>query len=611
MGVGEVREEGGVDDSGYLKVTDAANGEYGAIVFPDLLNGKAVKSFKFTADFRVGGGTDRPADGFSVNLVRPDDPLLADPPGEFGSYSPSPNNAEASLPEEGSTTGLGIGFDEWDSGAPDVVGFSVRVDGELVTQVEAGVLNGEADDVESLQTGPIGPDGPGDISELTWQPFEVELAEDGKLTIKWKGQTVLDAFQTTFFPSPVQIVFGGRTGGANAAHHVDNIGLSIDALNTLVVSKINPSPDGLSFELTNTEESMIDKETIALKVDGADVTPVVTDTEGGVNIAYTPVPGWLPGSEHTYELVALDTNGNAAIRSGAGDFTLREGLLPFRMALPGPDPIEGMWSVRYIFDAGTIGSLAAAVDAIEAASEPDFEGQIVDVAQQFMDDGSGGGGIFSEAEVEYPDEIFDNDAWTGEDFVVFGRAFMNITDPGTYTFGVHTDDGFALRIFGAEFTAENGGGQLDTISPDTIGFPAPTGNSNTRGTVDLAAGTYEVEFMWYERGGGDGGELYAAKGDFVADEDTDEWALVGHPDGIQLGGAAALPFQITSLARAGTTAAITWDSSEGAAYVIEKSTDLQEFEELTDGFESQGESTTFTDEAATDAEIYYRVRQEG
>ena len=465
--------------------------------------------------------------------------------------------------------------------------------------------------MESLQTGPIGPDGPGDISELTWQPFEVELAEDGKLTINWKGQTVLDAFQTTFFPSPVQIVFGGRTGGANAAHHVDNIGLTIDALDALVVSKIDRSPDGLSFELTNTEESVLDKETVALKVDGVDVTPVVTDIEGGVNITYTPVPGWLPGSEHTYELVAKDMNGNDAVRSGAGEFRLRDGLLPFRMALPGPDPIEGMWSVRYIFDAGTIGSLGAAVDVIQAASEPDFEGQIVDVAQQFMDDGSGGGGIFSEAEVEYPDEIFDNDAWTGEDFVVFGRAFMNITDPGTYTFGVHTDDGFALRIFGAEFTAENGGGQLDSVSPDTIGFPAPTGNSNTRGTVDLAAGTYEVEFMWYERGGGDGGELYAAKGDFVADEDTDEWALVGHPDGIQLGGAAALPFQITNLTRTGATAAITWDSADGASYVIEKSTNLQEFEELTDGFESQGESTTFTDEAAADAEIYYRVRQEG
>lgn len=601
-GNAEVREEGGVDDTGYLSVTDALGSQSGTVIFPDLLGGKIVKSFKFKADIRVGGGSDpNPADGFSINLVRPDDKVLSG-----GGFNV--------VPEEGTVTGLSIGFDEWDSGGGELVGFSVHVDGEVVTEVEASIRNGDADDPESLQTGPLGPDGAGDASLLTWQPFEVELKEDGKVSISWKGTKVLTDFQTTFNPGPVQIVLGGRTGGANSNHHVDNIELSIDALDVLAVARTVATTQGLSFEVLNSDESVLNKESVALKVDGQDVVPTITDIEGGVRIDYVADPGWLPGTTHTYELVAQDAIGLDAIRSGAGEVSLKDGLLPYLTALPGPDPIEGMWSVRYIFDAGTIGGLQAAVNAVQAASEPDFQGQVVDVAQQFMDEGVGGGGIFTEAESDYPDPVLDNEFWTGEDFVVFGRAFINITDPGTYTFGIHTDDGYALRIFGATFSAENGGGQLDTVSPDTIAFPAPTGNSNSRGTVELAAGSYEVEFIWYERGGGDGGELYAAKGDFLTDEDTDTWALVGHPDGIQLGGASALPFQITNIIKAGTDVTITWESSEGAGYTIERATPTQlisgEFDELEDGFEGQEGSSSFTDTGVADGELYYRIRQE-
>ena len=82
-GTAELREDGGVDNTGYLRVTDANNGESGLIILPDLSDppGSALESFQITADLRVGAGTDSPADGFSFNLVRPEDPLLQDPPG--------------------------------------------------------------------------------------------------------------------------------------------------------------------------------------------------------------------------------------------------------------------------------------------------------------------------------------------------------------------------------------------------------------------------------------------------------------------------------------------------------------------------------------------------
>lgn len=41
----------------------------------------------------------------------------------------------------------------------------------------------------------------------------------------WKGADILRDYQTTYFPSAGQLVFAGRTGGANAHTHVDNLRL--------------------------------------------------------------------------------------------------------------------------------------------------------------------------------------------------------------------------------------------------------------------------------------------------------------------------------------------------------------------------------------------------
>jgi hypothetical protein len=98
-----------------------------------------VQGFDFSVDFRVGNGTSTPADGFSVNYARDGDPVFDNP---INGWTTGPN-AEANLPEEGSTTGLGIGFDTCQSGttAPsgqdgnpqwDTIGISVRVENVLV-----------------------------------------------------------------------------------------------------------------------------------------------------------------------------------------------------------------------------------------------------------------------------------------------------------------------------------------------------------------------------------------------------------------------------------------------------------------------------------------------
>ena len=224
------REMGGNGGGGYLSVTDAANGQRGGIVFPALggsenqlvfggrtggANGNHHidnievnvdgNNFAIAADLRVGGGTDRPADGFSFNFARPSDPVLVDGQG----YAASPGG-EANLPEEGTTTGIAIGFDEWDSGSGDVVGLSVRVDGELVKQIEMPTLNGALDDITSLQTGP----NDNGVDGLGWAKLEIEVTGDAAATsfigknlrIAYKGAEVFDA---EIVPEPTSFTLVG------------------------------------------------------------------------------------------------------------------------------------------------------------------------------------------------------------------------------------------------------------------------------------------------------------------------------------------------------------------------------------------------------------------
>ena len=266
FGTSEWREEGGVDNSGYLSVTDNLNGQIGAIIFPDFENGAVVTAFSITAQLRVGGGTSPPADGFSFNFVRPDDLLLdADVvpldigtlDGRGNGWAEIPPHPGLYLPEEGSQTGLAIMFDTYQNGpaAPsgdcneindatdqpyDCIGIGVRVDNDVITATNLPAINGAFDDQESLTTNVdseytdtgVAPQFDLDMIHsgdgLTWATLEIEYSQSGNLYVAYKGREILNE-QIDYQPSPGQLVFGGRTGGANAFHHIDNIVLRTNA----------------------------------------------------------------------------------------------------------------------------------------------------------------------------------------------------------------------------------------------------------------------------------------------------------------------------------------------------------------------------------------------
>ena len=73
-------------------------------------------------------------------------------------------------------------------------------------------------------------------------------------------------------------------------------------------------------------------------------------------------------------------------------------------------------------------------------------------------------------------------------------------------------------------------------------------------------------------------------------------------------------FQVTQIALnpANTAVTLTWNSRTGATYKVESSTNFQDWLEVDDGVDSEGEETTYTDESVEQGtkSIYYRVIEE-
>ena len=381
------RASGGVDDSGYLSLTDAVGGAQASIIFPPVED--PISAFKFSVDARIGGDQARPADGFSINIVRAEDPILEEPRGNgYAIFNQYPQLG--GLQEEGSQTGLGIGFDTYDNGKftfepqNDGIGFSIRVDGVIVEEIPAATPNGEPGDETSLQTGPTGSEDP-PIENLTWQKFEVELTTDKKLNITWKGKKVLENFAVEWFPSEnMQIVFGARTGGSWEAHHFDNLSLEVVTTNTARITKVDRSREGVIYTIADSDESQLQLDSIILTIDGATVMPTVAQAGGVTTVSFMPEEMWGFGTHHPSLLTPKDQNN---LDVGAeGTIKISSPLFPPGVALPGPSGVAGAFSSRYIFDTGgQIGSMTRAVEIVFEADDAAFPGGIIDAEHEFID----------------------------------------------------------------------------------------------------------------------------------------------------------------------------------------------------------------------------------
>ncbi len=561
-GAAEWRAAGGASGAagdGYLALNDARGGQQATLVFKDLENGLVVKAFKFEVDLRIGGGTANPADGFSINYVRGGDELLtnADAGIDPAFLNFAGAGGEGSLPEEGSRTGLGIGYDTWQSGdhpggVTDVVGISIRVDGALITQLPVPLRPGntwpggtfdavpyrnlaasDANYPASMQTGALNTtddlnqDGIVDgsdanapqpvladvgleewskwIKNLRWEKFVAELTEDSKVKISWKGVELTPAggLSVQFGPSSGRIVFAGRTGGAWEAHHIDNIVLTTVASDKIVIGAAASSPIGFSLGIEDSGASVLNPGSVELQLNGAtlDNSKVTTSKTGATtSINYRNLAALLPvGSTNTVDVVAKDGN-NATVTASRTFVVAPYTVLPGDLAVTGVNTAQPGFNLRvHQVSTGQATTIQRADLQLrgDLGTNESFEPTSIETTTiNYNQDAPADAGTFNSVTGAEDRLIPGIDAATNSDNIAMEiLTYLEFNEPGVYTVIFNSDDGFRTAF------GRNPREQFNSLFVSQ--FDGGRGATDTAVTLVVpTAGFYPVRSVWFEGGGG-------------------------------------------------------------------------------------------------------------
>jgi len=204
--------------------------------------------------------------------------------------------------------------------------------------------------------------------------------------------------------------------------------------------------------------------------------------------------------------------------------------------LPGPEGSVGTWGIREL-KGGHGNDISTVQAALLAATDPETYVEGTAPVLNHSDPDTNGPNSVGNFNNDFPilsDEPYVDEENNGDqNWVVSAKTKVNIPGPGTYTFAVHSDDGFAMRVSGpggGRFVANYGGGTIDPGDNQTLIFDGGTGDSNTRGVYEFdAAGVYDILYLGWDGGGGGFHEVSWTAGHFAQTRDTNTWALVGNP----------------------------------------------------------------------------------
>ncbi len=511
---------------GFLQITANQGSQRSAIIFQDFDNGAVVQGFTFECDLRIGNGSGDPADGFSISYARAGDPALVagdnyptQNPATDGNIFASSPACEANLPEEGTKTGIAIGFDAWKSDAgsacsqagDDIIGVSIRIDNTLVSQFPCPVKNGSCTDANSLQTGPI--DANSQYGSLCWAHLKVDLDVTGKLNVFWKGKQILTNYVAAgYYPSPGRLVFAGRTGGNHQNQHVDNIKITTIAATLAQVGNATGLPDGFTVGINDSGASVVNPNSVTATLNGVPVTPLtVTKTGTATTVTYHGFPTLLPvGSTNTVVIAMRDTNNNPmeATRSFVVGYY---GTIPAADAVTGVDTSKRGFRVKpwqsgsqpnriYWTEEQLLGLHGDNIAELSQATD----GGYVDVTGVInfnitpAVNGGGDAGSFRTA-AGYPDSTFPGLPGTtgmNGNSAMEVLTFLKFSAGGLYTMVVNSDDGFRVT---------EGKNPKDRFAVRLGQYDGGKGDSDVQFTLAVVSpGIYPVRLIW-ENGNGEAG----------------------------------------------------------------------------------------------------------
>jgi hypothetical protein len=571
----------GVPGDGYLQITMASvpdgggfNTTYmcGGVLFKDFDAGLVVAGFTFECDLRIGNGNANPADGFSISYIRNTDPvLLALNAGDTlpmmnnkvsangGQFSDNGSSGDLSLMEEGTQTGLSIGFDMWQSGAytmppaapavgkelpglaTDTIGLDIRVDNVLQTTIN--MPNGTtqegaptataatATDPTAIETGAF--DGTGSETNLFWCHFKVTLDQTGLINVWWKNTQILTNFQSVYAPSPGLLLMAARVGGNTANIDVDNVQITTIPSSVFVIGSATSSgPTTFTQTISDSGQSIVNLSTVQLSLNGTPITADLTvtkDTNGTTWCVYNnPAVPFPSGSVNTVVVKASDGLGTTLSRTNTFSppayITLDPATAATGVDTGKPGFTLKIYQVDYTDALGTVhaSDLATTTGDCVAAMERQLHGDVgANVADLF--NYTGPGGTFNETKVinynaasgnigDWPDDgTIDNGSpspnvpglpsataprESGNDDVTMQIiTYIQFPAAGAYTMIFSSDDGFRMT------TAAN---PLEVLKSQIVAqADYGKGVGDISGMVYVPqAGIYPFRTIWANGGGG-------------------------------------------------------------------------------------------------------------
>jgi hypothetical protein len=464
--------------------------------------------FRITFDYELydSVGNNNPADGFSINYG---DAQL----GELG-------NAEEGMAEGKAIENISFEVDTWQN-----------FDAEQGVNI-SGVAGGTDLQQLAFNNGPILNDGEkveGTI-EIQWQP-------DVGASFTTTGMNTNADFTEVEIPDFVasddhNFIISARVGGANQDFIIDNLVIQAgifdgdddeDSLpdfyendKTGNLTDLNglgdgPGPGAGTGDFDG--DGVTDFDEYENKTDP---TEEDTDEDGlsdGVENDTGDYDG--PDATGTNPLVA-DTDADGlldGIENNSGVYVSAEnpGTDPNNPDTDGDEVIDGieinnntnplnaedapvLWTVRNAAANFPLNSIANTRDLFEDENLRDEESTTIHATINFRDDADG---PFPNPE---PFPLFEAQDVNRDDYAIMATGTIFITEPGIYTFGFSSDDG--------------GGIWIDDNS--VIVFNANRGTATSLGAIDLSWGEHQVEFLFWERGGGSQCQLFRHKeiGDF-------------------------------------------------------------------------------------------------
>ncbi len=232
----------------------------------------------------------------------------------------------------------------------------------------------------------------------------------------------------------------------------------------------------------------------------------------------------------------LPSNNPVHTRSSIVEF---ESALAAKPALPGPNGTAGNFGVRMLRGTNYNFNNVMGVEALAygVGENPGLVQEVIDSQQPVINFQNDNNDPHTPGSVPFPGIAANSD-----NFAMVAKGTIQIDVEDDYTFGFRSDDGAMLRIHGATFfdsstpahnwSNRNGGkAHLGNLAM----FSSPTGDTNTKAVAHLTPGTYGIEYMMFESGGGGHTELVAAQGNRIG-EDTN-----GNPNFRPIGAPAQGP----------------------------------------------------------------------